>query len=204
MNEYEQAFEKAKFYRNEYPAGTRIELIQMGSDPRPVPSGTKGTVVAVDDMCQIHMRWDNGRTLALIPGEDSFKIIPPEEKITLRPWKGNEKLYFYRQSQQLSGQTGQIGFLRADMDVGGGFFSTWNGIKDHLKTQEFKDEFDNVINYFRFKSPDTPLGNRKILANYLAGHPEAALPGDGNHCGFRADTENYSYFFRLTPEQETP
>ena len=56
-----------------YPPGTRLELIEMGDDPRPVASGTRGTVKVVDDMGSIHMQWDNGRTLALIPGEDRFR-----------------------------------------------------------------------------------------------------------------------------------
>lgn len=46
-----------------YPPGTRLELIEMGDDPRPVASGTRGTVKVVDDMGSIHMQWDNGRTL---------------------------------------------------------------------------------------------------------------------------------------------
>lgn len=58
-----------------YPQGTRIELIHMDDPYAPVPSGTKGTVEFVDDMGQIAMRWDNGRTLALIPEVDEFKII---------------------------------------------------------------------------------------------------------------------------------
>jgi hypothetical protein len=61
-------------YKEMYPQGTRIELIHM-EDAQAVPPGTKGTVEFVDDMGQIHMKWDNGRTLALIPGEDSFKKI---------------------------------------------------------------------------------------------------------------------------------
>ena len=58
-----------------YPQGTRIELIHMDDPYAPVPSGTKGTVEFVDDMGQIAMIWDNGRTLALIPEVDEFKII---------------------------------------------------------------------------------------------------------------------------------
>ena len=72
MNEWER---KAKVYKEMYPKGTRIELIEMNDDLYPVPSGTKGTVEFVDDMGQIHMKWDNGRTLALIPDEDEFKKI---------------------------------------------------------------------------------------------------------------------------------
>lgn len=62
-----------------YPEGTRIELNVMNDPFAPVPSGTRGTVDYVDDMGQIHMRWDNGRTLALVPGEDSFRKLTDEE-----------------------------------------------------------------------------------------------------------------------------
>lgn len=58
-----------------YPQGTRIELVHMDDPYAPVPSGTKGIVEYVDDMGQIAMIWDNGRTLALIPEVDEFKII---------------------------------------------------------------------------------------------------------------------------------
>ncbi len=60
--------------KQHYPKGTRIELISM-EDSQAVQSGTKGTVVCVDDIGTIHMKWDNGRTLGLIPGEDSFRKI---------------------------------------------------------------------------------------------------------------------------------
>jgi hypothetical protein len=60
------------------PEGTRIELINMDDPYAPVPAGTKGTVEYVDDMGQIGMRWDNGRSLALIPEVDEFKIIKEE------------------------------------------------------------------------------------------------------------------------------
>lgn len=65
---------KVKMYKESYPKGTRLELIYM-EDSQAVPSGTKGTVVCVDDMGTIHMKWDNGRTLGLIPEVDSFKRI---------------------------------------------------------------------------------------------------------------------------------
>ena len=32
----------------------------------------------VDDKGQIFMKWDNGRTLPLAPGEDSFTVLPPK------------------------------------------------------------------------------------------------------------------------------
>ena len=75
MNEWEKAKRMATVYKEMYPKGTRIELVEMGDDPRPIPSGTKGTVRVVDDMGTVHCDFDNGRSLGLIPGEDSFRKI---------------------------------------------------------------------------------------------------------------------------------
>lgn len=61
--------------KQQYPMGTRIELIHMDDPYAPIESGTKGTVESVDDAGNIHLLWDSGRTLALVPGEDQFKII---------------------------------------------------------------------------------------------------------------------------------
>ena len=43
----------------------------------------RGTAIGVDDIGTIHMKWDNGRGLGLIPGEDNFKVLsrPQEEEI---------------------------------------------------------------------------------------------------------------------------
>lgn len=44
----------------------------------PILPGTEGEVDFVDDAGQLHMKWDNGRLLALIPVEDSFTVLPPK------------------------------------------------------------------------------------------------------------------------------
>ena len=66
-------------YRSRYLAGTRICCDHMPEDPKPVPPGTIGTVIGVDDMCSIMVRWDNGSGLSLVPGVDSFHVISQEE-----------------------------------------------------------------------------------------------------------------------------
>lgn len=70
---------KAAMTSLNYPPGTRLELISMGEDPDPVPPGTRGTVERVNSYGDIEMSWDNGRTLSLIPGEDSFRKLTMEE-----------------------------------------------------------------------------------------------------------------------------
>jgi len=67
--------------KNMYPIGTRIELLSAMDDIQGIDKGIKGTVIGVDDIGTIHMKWDNGRSLGLIPGEDSFKVLSrPQEK----------------------------------------------------------------------------------------------------------------------------
>ena len=64
--------------RLNYPPGTRIEL-ELMVDAYAVPTGTRGTVDHVDDMGSVHIKWDNGRTLAAIPGVDSFRKLTAQE-----------------------------------------------------------------------------------------------------------------------------
>lgn len=56
--------------------GKRIILGHM-DDLEPIQDGATGTIVHVDDWGHIHVQWDNGRSLSVIPGEDQFEI---EEK----------------------------------------------------------------------------------------------------------------------------
>lgn len=59
--------------RNAYPPGTKIKLIRM-DDVQAPPSGTIGTVTCVDDIGTIHMMWNNGSSLGLVP-DDKFVIV---------------------------------------------------------------------------------------------------------------------------------
>ena len=71
--------QQVEFTRLSYPPGSRILLNQMTDPFAPVPSGTRGTVRYVDDAGQIGVAWDNGRSLSLIPGVDSFRKLTQQE-----------------------------------------------------------------------------------------------------------------------------
>ena len=53
--------------------GKRIKMILM-EDIEPLEPGAMGTVVKVDGIGQIIVKWDSGRNLSVIPGEDQFEI----------------------------------------------------------------------------------------------------------------------------------
>ena len=57
-----------------YLIGKRIRLDRM-NDPDPIENGIEGTITHVDDIGQIHVKWDNGRTLAVIPNIDKYTIL---------------------------------------------------------------------------------------------------------------------------------
>ena len=79
MNEYERQRRIAESKKKLYPPGTRIELISMKDPYAPVPAGTRGTAKFVDSMGTIFPEWDNGSSLGVVPGEDSFRKLTQEE-----------------------------------------------------------------------------------------------------------------------------
>lgn len=69
---------KIEMLRERFPEGTRICLDSMENDTHPIPPGTKGTVQFVDDIGTVFCKFDNGRSLGVIPGEDGFHTIEEE------------------------------------------------------------------------------------------------------------------------------
>ena len=63
-----------QFLKDLYPAGTRGKLVEMNDIQAP-PIGTLGTVMYVDDIGTIHIKWDNGSTLGAAYPEDRVSKI---------------------------------------------------------------------------------------------------------------------------------
>lgn len=62
------------YEKNKHYLGKTVELVFM-DDPQAPPAGTRGVVSQVDAIGQLHVRWETGSGLALIPGLDKFKVI---------------------------------------------------------------------------------------------------------------------------------
>ena len=61
--------------RNEYPVGTRVELVWMNDPYSKLRPGDKGTVDFVDDAGTIFCTWDRGSSLGVVYGEDLVKKL---------------------------------------------------------------------------------------------------------------------------------
>lgn len=65
-----------EFLKKLFAPNTRVRLIHMScEEERPIPEGTLGKVISVDDIGTIHVIWDNGRILGVVPDEDDIEVL---------------------------------------------------------------------------------------------------------------------------------
>ncbi|MBD3195338.1 MAG: DUF4314 domain-containing protein [Candidatus Lokiarchaeota archaeon] len=55
--------------------GDRVRLITILDPYSELEKGIEGIVTYIDSLKTIHVRWDNGTNIGLVPGTDSYKII---------------------------------------------------------------------------------------------------------------------------------
>lgn len=110
--------------------------------------------------------------------------------------KPEESLYVYRNSQQISMQTGFIGKYHADLKENGtGFQMQWDGYRKDLNTPEFNAEMIDVLHFIsengRFFS------DRSSLSEFCMSGDSLPLK-NGTDFGVRVDSHNYTYLMRLS------
>lgn len=122
--------------------------------------------------------------------------------MTIRPMTPQERLYSYSQSQQVTMQTGAIGYLRGDFDSSGNeFHSTWFDEVESRKSDEFKAEFQEVIDALRFDEQyGGLLASRSAMQKCGRSQPDSAFEGNyTTEYGFRIDTKQFAYLLRCIP-----
>ena len=166
----EEAFEYAQEHTNEIPVASNAEYVPDSDD------------FEIED-CEFEEEAGDSLT-----NDEAFRALSQAERE-----------YTFHQSQQISMQTGLIGYLRADFgSTGKEFYSSWNDFRKDLKTDEFREEFDNVINKLR---DGGVLSDRDAMRKFCCGHPECDYQDDRSHYGVRLDTGKYSYLMRFNPNK---
>lgn len=115
---------------------------------------------------------------------------------SIQPMTTADQLYSYSQSQQISMQTGLIGYLRADFGDGSQFYSTWNEFRGQLKTAEFRGELDEIIHSLR--QSGNFLADRATMRRFCR-EDAVSFDDDLGNYGARVNTADYSYLMRLNP-----
>lgn len=115
---------------------------------------------------------------------------------TIRPLTAEERKYTYRQSSQISGQTGSIGYMLGDFGSGDQFYTRWTDINKYYNTDSFKQEFNELINTLRSEDCGL-LTDLRSMARYGRKNPDSGFSENPYEpFGFRVDTDNFSCLIR--------
>ena len=92
--------------REQYPEGTRVELVSMNDPHTTLQPGDKGRVSLVDDTGTIFVDWDNGSGLGIVYGEDSVRRIENERHYDTGAefWKGTAANYGMEEAAGICGR----------------------------------------------------------------------------------------------------
>ena len=55
--------------------GKRVRLVYCSDPYTELRAGAEGVINHVDSIGTIHVNWDSGSTLGLVPGEDRFELL---------------------------------------------------------------------------------------------------------------------------------
>lgn len=116
----------------------------------------------------------------------------------LRKMTGSEPLFVYRQSQQISQQTGLVGYLRGDFgESGKQFWTSWFINREDWNTPEFKHDLQRTVDRLRYETRQ--LANRDQISALCLNDMSSAITEDQRWFGFRVDSKDYAYLLKCCP-----
>lgn len=141
----------------QYKPGTKIRLLEDMKEElyHPINAGEIGIVNHVDSMGTIHVNWENGSGLGLIPGVDKFEMV---EKIKVIMVEVNKEPYVKEIYNTLKDQQNLVGGY---IDRVSTFFSEQNSY-DFV----FNDEGKIIglpLNRYIFEKKDAIAGNFMVM-----------------------------------------
>ena len=108
-----------------------------------------------------------------------------------------EFTFFFSMEGEEAKRHGFIGYLRGDYGRSGReFWTTWFDCQPDLKTDTFRDEFDEIIGYLREASLDPAEGPDVFKFHCLQNMRFRVMDTD---IRFKIVTGGYSYYFRCHP-----
>lgn len=65
-----------KQFTREDLIGRRVRLVNTSDPYTSLRPGAEGVIDLIDSLGTYHITWDDGQSLGLVPGEDSFEVLP--------------------------------------------------------------------------------------------------------------------------------
>lgn len=96
-------------------------------------------------------------------------------------------------------ERGCIGYLRADFNGDDCFFTNWFDETPGLKTNEFKVDFDEMLEYFRKNAATPLLKSRSDMYYTCFVLKPKAYNGNERVKGFKIETGEYTYYLKCNP-----
>ena len=123
--------------------------------------------------------------------------------MTVRPMKKEEVKYSYRQSGQICGQTGYIGYLRGYLSDSSmeNFQHSWNNGNYGNYSLAFANEFDEVVESLKKNEMFAEMFKKvSAIGCFIAENPDYCIDGNfGKECGMAVITDDYTYLMRFVP-----
>ena len=133
--------------------GMRVRMIHM-DDERPVDEGLEGTIEKIDDLGTLHVKWDDGRLLGVIPNEDDYELLPSnEEQIDFDVFESKNFKSTFRGGKS----------TKAGKNVTKSFKKSVKGTKVKFESEETKgeEELEETTTAGAAGAFVAPLGNKK-------------------------------------------